>query len=124
MARPDFVEFEYDAFWWACNYLVVGMICLQDNPLLREPLTQEHIKNRLLGHWGSNSGSVTKTNDTQASAHHSPRILSKRPQNSSDAVLHVGQSARSTTCGEWIETNELHLSHRHSEARSGDATPS
>ena len=42
-----------DAFWRACNYLAVGMIYLQDNPLLREPLKPEHIKNRLLGHWGA-----------------------------------------------------------------------
>jgi xylulose-5-phosphate/fructose-6-phosphate phosphoketolase len=39
-----------DAYWRACNYLAVGMIYLQDNPLLREPLKPEHIKNRLLGH--------------------------------------------------------------------------
>jgi xylulose-5-phosphate/fructose-6-phosphate phosphoketolase len=41
------------AFWRACNYLALGMIYLQDNPLLREPLKPEHIKNRLLGHWGA-----------------------------------------------------------------------
>ena len=41
------------AFWRACNYLAVGMIYLQDNPLLREPLKPEHIKNRMLGHWGA-----------------------------------------------------------------------
>ena len=41
------------AFWCACNYLAVGMIYLQENPLLREPLKPEHIKNRLLGHWGA-----------------------------------------------------------------------
>ncbi|BBA79520.1 putative phosphoketolase [cyanobacterium endosymbiont of Rhopalodia gibberula] len=44
------------AYWRACNYLAVGMIYLQDNPLLREPLKEEHIKNRLLGHWGSSPG--------------------------------------------------------------------
>jgi len=41
------------AFWRACNYLALGMIYLQDNPLLREPLKPDHIKNRLLGHWGA-----------------------------------------------------------------------
>jgi xylulose-5-phosphate/fructose-6-phosphate phosphoketolase len=41
------------AFFRACNYLALGMIYLQDNPLLREPLKPEHIKNRLLGHWGA-----------------------------------------------------------------------
>jgi len=45
-----------DAYWRACNYLAVGMIYLRDNPLLREPLRREHIKNRLLGHWGSSPG--------------------------------------------------------------------
>lgn len=43
-------------FWSACNYLAAGMIYLQDNPLLREPLKAEHIKARLLGHWGSSPG--------------------------------------------------------------------
>jgi xylulose-5-phosphate/fructose-6-phosphate phosphoketolase len=45
-----------DAWWRAANYLAVGMIYLQDNPLLSEPLRPEHIKNRLLGHWGSSPG--------------------------------------------------------------------
>ena len=42
-----------DAWWRACNYLSVGMIYLQDNPLLAEPLKPEHVKQRLLGHWGA-----------------------------------------------------------------------
>src|ERR1700738_4104385 len=45
-----------DAYWRACNYLCVGMLYLLENPLLREPLKVEHIKNRLLGHWGSDPG--------------------------------------------------------------------
>lgn len=45
-----------DAYWRACNYLAVGMIYLQDNPLLKETLKPEHVKNRLLGHWGSSPG--------------------------------------------------------------------
>jgi len=44
------------AYWRAANYLAVGMIYLRQNPLLREPLKPEHIKNRLLGHWGSSPG--------------------------------------------------------------------
>ncbi|MGF1496135.1 MAG: phosphoketolase [Elainellaceae cyanobacterium] len=44
------------AFWRASNYLAVGMIYLRENPLLREPLKPEHIKQRLLGHWGSSPG--------------------------------------------------------------------
>ena len=45
-----------DAFWRACNYLAIGMIYLRDNPLLREPLKEAHIKKRLLGHWGASPG--------------------------------------------------------------------
>ena len=41
------------AFWRASNYLALGMIYLQENPLLREPLKPEHIKTRMLGHWGA-----------------------------------------------------------------------
>ena len=41
------------AYWRACNYLSVGMIYLKDNPLLSEPLTADHVKHRLLGHWGA-----------------------------------------------------------------------
>jgi xylulose-5-phosphate/fructose-6-phosphate phosphoketolase len=45
-----------DAYWRACNYLAAGMIFLRDNPLLREPLQPEHVKRRLLGHWGASPG--------------------------------------------------------------------
>ena len=41
------------AYWRACNFLAVGMIYLKDNPLLKEPLKTEHVKHRLLGHWGA-----------------------------------------------------------------------
>ena len=44
------------AWWRAANYLSVGQIYLMDNPLLREPLQPEHIKPRLLGHWGTTPG--------------------------------------------------------------------
>ncbi len=45
-----------DAYWRAANYLSVGQIYLLDNPLLREPLKLEHVKPRLLGHWGTTPG--------------------------------------------------------------------
>ncbi len=45
-----------DAYWRAANYLSVGQIYLMDNPLLREPLLPEHVKPRLLGHWGTTPG--------------------------------------------------------------------
>ena len=45
-----------DAYWRAANYLSAGQIYLLDNPLLREPLRLEHLKPRLLGHWGTSPG--------------------------------------------------------------------
>ena len=52
---PD--DLELDLRWWAAaNYLTVGQIYLRENPLLREPLTLEHVKPRLLGHWGTSPG--------------------------------------------------------------------
>ena len=45
-----------DAYWRAANYLSVGQIYLLDNPLLKEPLAPEHVKPRLLGHWGTTPG--------------------------------------------------------------------
>jgi xylulose-5-phosphate/fructose-6-phosphate phosphoketolase len=45
-----------NAYWRACNYLAAGMIYLRANPLLRQPLKAEHVKQRLLGHWGASPG--------------------------------------------------------------------
>src|SRR5438477_12359467 len=47
---------QLDRYWQAANYLTIGQIYLQENPLLREPLKPEHIKPRLLGHWGTSPG--------------------------------------------------------------------
>jgi len=52
---PDELE-KIDAYWRASLYLSMGMLYLKENPLLREPLKREHIKARLLGHWGSDAG--------------------------------------------------------------------
>ncbi|MDF0679158.1 MAG: phosphoketolase, partial [Nitrosomonas sp.] len=52
---PDELQ-KIDAYWRAANYLSVGQIYLLDNPLLQAPLTLEHIKPRLLGHWGTTPG--------------------------------------------------------------------
>ena len=49
---PDLLQ-KMHAYWRASNYLSVGQIYLQDNPLLEFPLRLEHIKPRLLGHWGT-----------------------------------------------------------------------
>ena len=52
---PDLLQ-KMNAYWCAANYLSVGQIYLYDNPLLKKPLTLEHIKPRLLGHWGTTPG--------------------------------------------------------------------
>src|ERR1700679_2798321 len=52
---PDLLQ-KMNAYWRAANYLSVGQIYLYDNPLLKKPLTLEHIKPRLLGHWGTTPG--------------------------------------------------------------------
>jgi xylulose-5-phosphate/fructose-6-phosphate phosphoketolase len=52
---PDLLN-KIDAYWRAANYLSVGQIYLFDNPLLREPLKLQHVKPRLLGHWGTTPG--------------------------------------------------------------------
>jgi xylulose-5-phosphate/fructose-6-phosphate phosphoketolase len=54
LSRPELEAMH--AYWRAANYLSVGQIYLLDNPLLQEPLTLEHIKPRLLGHWGTTPG--------------------------------------------------------------------
>ena len=52
---PDLLQ-TMDAYWRAANYLSVGQIYLMDNPLLKAPLKREHVKPRLLGHWGTTPG--------------------------------------------------------------------
>jgi len=52
---PDLLD-KMNRYWFAANYLCVGQIYLSTNPLLREPLEPEHIKPRLLGHWGTSAG--------------------------------------------------------------------
>ena len=52
---PELLK-KMDAYWRALNYLSVGQIYLLDNPLLRRPLKRQHVKPRLLGHWGTTPG--------------------------------------------------------------------
>lgn len=67
LARLDPAQVEaVDAWWRAALYLTVGQIYLRDNPLLREPLRPEHIKPRLLGHWGTSPGSPSCTRTCHA----------------------------------------------------------
>ena len=55
--EPDEKEIEsINAYWMAANYLSLGMLYLRDNPLLEAPLSPDHLKPRLLGHWGSDPG--------------------------------------------------------------------
>src|SRR5690349_19380757 len=57
LAAPTEAEIaQMDAWWRAANYLTIGQIYLRANPLLRETLKPEHIKPRLLGHWGTSPG--------------------------------------------------------------------
>src|SRR5262245_52063450 len=55
-ALDDDLLRKMDAWWRAANYLSVGQTYLYDNPLLKEPLRKEHIKPRLVGHWGTTPG--------------------------------------------------------------------
>src|SRR5579859_7305704 len=53
--KPELLR-KMDAWWRAANYLSIGQIYLYDNPLLKQPLKKEHVKPRLLGHWGTTPG--------------------------------------------------------------------
>jgi xylulose-5-phosphate/fructose-6-phosphate phosphoketolase len=55
-----------DGWWRAANYLSVGQICLLANPLLKEALASEHIKPRLLGHWGRRRDSISSMRTSTA----------------------------------------------------------
>ena len=75
------------AYWRAANYLSVGQIYLLDNPLLREPLRLEHVKPRLLGHWGTTPGlnfvyahlnRLIRARDLQVALRRRPRATAAR----------------------------------------------
>jgi xylulose-5-phosphate/fructose-6-phosphate phosphoketolase len=84
-----------DAYWRAANYLSVGQIYLLDNPLLREPLRPEHIKPRLLGHWGTTPG----LNFIYA---HANRVIKARDL---DAIyiMGPGHGGPATVANAWLE---------------------
>ena len=84
-----------DRYWRAANYLSVGQIYLVDNPLLREPLAPEHLKRRLLGHWGTTPG----LNFVYA---HLNRVIRKRDV----SVLYVcgpGHGGPGMVANTWLE---------------------
>ncbi|MDB6108218.1 MAG: phosphoketolase [Gammaproteobacteria bacterium] len=83
------------AWWRAANYVAVGQIYLLDNPLLREPLTLEHVKPRLLGHWGTTPG----INFVYA---HLNRIIVARDRNVL-AIIGPGHGGPALVANTWLE---------------------
>ena len=57
-----------DAYWRAANYLAAGQLYLLDNPLLKEPLKPEHIKKKIVGHWGT--GARSEPDLRSSESHH------------------------------------------------------
>jgi len=84
-----------DTWWRAANYLTIGQIYLQANALLREPLQKEHIKPRLLGHWGTSPG-------INLICAHLNRLIEKRGQ---DVLLVVGpgHGGPAAIANAWLE---------------------
>ncbi|MET3984470.1 phosphoketolase family protein [Streptomyces sp. PvR034] len=86
---------ELDAHWRAANYLAVGQIYLMDNPLLTEPLRPEHIKPRLLGHWGTSPGlNLVHT--------HLNRVIKNRSLNAL-CVWGPGHGGPAVLANSWLE---------------------
>src|SRR5437660_5033639 len=84
-----------DAYWRASNYLSVGQIYLLDNPLLREPLRREHVKPRLLGHWGTTPG-------LNFCYVHLNRVIRARDLNMM-YVIGPGHGGPATVANAWLE---------------------
>ena len=86
-----------NAYWRATNYLSVGQIYLYDNPLLKEPLTLDHIKPRLLGHWGTTPGlNFIYVHLNRAIKEHGLNVIVENhggiSSNGEDDVAHVGHT--------------------------------
>ena len=92
---PDETLRLIDSYWRAANYLSVGQIYLLDNPLLREPLTREHVKARLLGHWGTTPG----LNFIYA---HMNRVINERDLNAL-FVVGPGHGGPAAVANAWLE---------------------
>ncbi|WP_330180144.1 phosphoketolase family protein [Nocardia sp. NBC_01503] len=92
-AQPDLHDL--DAWWRAANYLSVGQLYLTDNPLLTEPLRPEHIKPRLIGHWGTVPG-ITLTYA------HLNRAIARTGQEMM-FVLGPGHGAAGLNAATWLE---------------------
>jgi len=93
---------QLDAYWRAANYLSVGQIYLLDNPLLEEPLRPEHVKPRLLGHWGTTPG----LNFIYA---HMNRVINERDLNAL-FIVGPGHGGPAAVANAWLEAtySELH----------------
>lgn len=86
-----------DAYWRAANYLGAAQLYLLDNPLLREPLTMDHIKKKIVGHWGT----VPGQNFVYV---HLNRVIKKYDQ---DMILISGPGHGGTFCGKYIFRGNL-----------------
>jgi len=84
-----------DAWWRAANYLSVGQIYLLDNPLLREPLKPDHVKPRLLGHWGTTPG----LNFIHA---HANRVIRARDLDAIE-IIGPGHGGPAAVAAAWME---------------------
>src|ERR1700716_3914201 len=84
-----------DRYWRAANFLAVGQIYLLDNPLLKEPLAIEHVKPRLLGHWGTTPG----LNFVYA---HLNRVIREREQ-STIFIAGPGHGGPAVVASTWLE---------------------
>ncbi|MEU5148633.1 phosphoketolase family protein [Streptomyces yangpuensis] len=92
---PKYPIAELDAHWRAANYLAAGQIYLMDNPLLTEPLRPEHIKPRLLGHWGTSPGlNLVYT--------HLNRVIKERGQEAL-CVWGPGHGGPAVLANSWLE---------------------
>ena len=92
---------QIDAYWRAANYLSVGQIYLLDNPLLREPLAPEHVKPRLLGHWGTTPG----LNFLYA---HFSRVIKARDLNAI-WIVGPGHGGPAAVANAWLEGTETEV---------------
>jgi xylulose-5-phosphate/fructose-6-phosphate phosphoketolase len=93
-ASSDLLK-DIDAYWRAANYLSVGQIYLLDNPLLREPLRVEHVKPRLLGHWGTTPG-------LNLIIAHLNRLIRERDQ-PTILVIGPGHGGPAAVANAWLE---------------------
>lgn len=85
-----------DDYWQACCYLAAGMIYLQANPLLKNPLKIEHVKQRLLGHWGASPGL------SFAYVHNLPGLFARVSTSSRDHEFQLSPYILATIRHHWI----------------------